>query len=197
MTRQLRPAELREKKRLKQETLVRQRCVEEGCPQEELVLEEVVERVQEDKAASPELRATVVEVSQLLADWGEVQKESEEGGIPIKKAWFAHIANNPRVAYNLNPELRVELGQHLLRVVYGCLVPSRICDQHKVLRWQVGYVNAWNKAQEALQRAAETEPRLQKEVLLHISQMQKQILWANTHPCWRKISFFTLIVLST
>jgi hypothetical protein len=86
LPRQLRPAELREKKRLKQETLVRQRCVEEGCPQEELVLEEVVERVQEDKAASPELRAAVVDVSQLLADWGAVQKESEEGGIPIKKA---------------------------------------------------------------------------------------------------------------
>jgi hypothetical protein len=75
-----------------------------------------------------------VEISQFLADWGEVQEEFEEGGIPIEKAWFAHIANNPRAAHNLDPELRGELGPHLPRVVHGCLVPSNICDQHKALR---------------------------------------------------------------
>jgi hypothetical protein len=94
---------------LEQEALFRQQCREEGCPQEELELEEVIQREQGDEKASPEFRTAVIEAGRFLADWGEVREEFEGRGIPIEKAWLAHVANRLKVARSLDPELQVEL----------------------------------------------------------------------------------------
>jgi hypothetical protein len=147
-------AERKENERVEQEALFRQQCKGEGCPQEGLELEEVIQRVQGDEKASPKLRAVVIEAGRFLADWGEVREEFEGRGIPIEKAWLAHIANRPEAARSIDPELRVELDWHLPNVVHGSLVPCRICDQHKALRdrWA-----EWDETRKALRRAAETE----------------------------------------
>jgi hypothetical protein len=153
-------AKRKEKERLEQEALFRQQCGEEGCPQKEMVLEEVIQRVQEDEKVSPDLRAAVIEAGRFLADWGEVREEFEERGIPIDRAWLAHVVNNPEAARSLDPELRVEPDRRLPDVVHKCLVPCRICDQHHALRdrWA-----AWDMTQEALRRAAEIQHRQRAE----------------------------------
>jgi hypothetical protein len=110
----------------------------------------------------PSVRAGLVEISTFCVEWELLQRDCEELDVPAERVWPAHIANHPEAALAVNSEFRVEPEHHLPGADYWCLLPCRICDQHKPVGNRFA---GWDKVRKALQEAegAEQSQRVKAE----------------------------------